>query len=105
MGYAVLLSTSPILDGSAKAVMLEWGSKKIHRVVRSTLAAEAAAMSFSFDRAYFARAVMQEILHGRGQHFREVTPNVPLALQLTADSNLMESLDGKMGLGTDCKSL
>ena len=105
MGYAILLSTSPILDGSSKAVMLEWGSKKIHRVVRSTLAAEAAAMSFAFDRAFFARAVMQEILYGRSQHFREVAPNVPLALQLTADSDLMESLDGKMGLGTDCKSL
>ena len=105
MGYAILLSTSPILDGSAKAVMLEWGSKKIHRVVRSTLAAEAAAMSFAFDRAFFARAVMQEILYGRTQHFREVAPNVPLALQLTADSDLMESLVGKLGLGTDCKSL
>ena len=48
---------------------------------------------------------MQEILCGRTQHFREVAPNVPLALQLTADSDLMESLVGKMGLGTDCKSL
>ena len=86
MGYAILLSTSPILDGSAKALMLEWGSKKIHRVVRSTLAAEAAAMSFAFDRAFFARAVMQKISHGRTQHFREVAPNVPLALQLTAMS-------------------
>jgi hypothetical protein len=44
--------------------LLEWGSKRIHRVVRSTLAAEAAAMAHGYDRAVYLRALLGEVLHG-----------------------------------------
>ena len=36
MGLAVLMSTGKILEGSDTANMIEWSSKKIHRVVKST---------------------------------------------------------------------
>ena len=104
-GWAILLTTTDILDGTAKANMVEWGSRKIHRVVKSTLAAEAAAMSFGFDRAMFAREVFTEILYDRNLHWRDVAPRVPLALQLAASSGLMENMECPIGLATDCKSL
>ena len=105
MGSAVLISTTKILEGSDTANLLEWGSRKIHRVVKSTLAAEAAAMSYGFDRALFAREVYTELVHGRDRRLRDVAPAVPLALQLTAESGLMEELVIPIGMATDCKSL
>ena len=99
MGSAVLISTSKILEGSDTANLVEWGSRKIHRVVRSTLAAEAAAMSYGFDRALFAREVFTELAHGRERRLKDHAPTVPLAIQLTAESEL------PIGLATDCKSL
>ena len=107
MSSAVLISTTKILEGSGSdtANLLEWGSRNIHRVVKSTLAAEAAAMSYGFDRALFAREVYTELVHGRDRRLRDVAPAVPLALQLTAESSLMEELVIPIGMATDCKSL
>ena len=99
MGSAVLISTSKILEGSDTANLVEWGSRKIHRVVKSTLAAEAAAMSYGFDRALFAREVFTEIAHGRERRMNNGPPTIPLALQLTTESEL------PVGMATDCKSL
>ena len=65
LGYATLMAERSILDGSARAKFLDWRSKRIHRDVKSTLAAEAAVMSFGFDRYIFARAVYSEIIAGR----------------------------------------
>ena len=70
MGLAVFMSTGKILEGSGTANMIEWHPKKIHRVVKSTLAAEAAAMSFGFDRAFFAREVFTEIVFGLDRKWR-----------------------------------
>ena len=105
MGLAVLMATNKILEGSDIANMIEWSSKKIHRVVKSTLAAEAAAMSFGFDRTYFAREVFTEIMFGRDRKWRDVAPIIPLALQLTAESGLTQDLSFPVGMATDCKSL
>ena len=85
--------------------MIEWHSKKIRRVVKSTLAAEATAMSFGFDRTLFAREVFTEIMFGRDRKWRDVPPNIPLASQLTAESGLTQDLSFPVGMATDCKPL
>lgn len=82
MGFAVLIADKEILEGKARAVMVDWGSKKIQRVVKSTIAAEAAAMSFGFDRAFFARAVLAEMISGREGMCQWIPPNTPLAVHL-----------------------
>ena len=68
-----------ILGGSARANLLNWESKKIHRVVNSTLAAETAAMSFEFERSIFARAVFSEINAGRSTAWQMMSKDIPLA--------------------------
>ena len=64
LGYTTLMAERSILDGLARDNLLGWGPKKIHRVVKSTQAAEAAAISFGLDRSIFARAVYSEINAG-----------------------------------------
>ena len=44
--------------------MVEFGSSVIHRVVRSTLAAEAAALSTALDRQLYLRLVLESLIHG-----------------------------------------
>ena len=83
MGLAVLMATSTILEGSDTASLLEWLSKKTHRVVKSTLAAEAAAMSYGFDRTFFAREVYTEITSGRSRRWKDISPSAPMIIQFT----------------------
>ena len=105
LGYATLMAERSILDGSAHANLLDWGPKKIHRVVKSTLAAEAAAMSFGFDRSIFARAVYSEINAGRSTAWQMMSEDIPLAIQLTDHDGHLPGNDIALGLATDCKSL
>ena len=105
LGYATLMAERSILDGSARANFLGWGSKKIHRVVKSTLAAEAAAMSFGFDRSIFARAVFSEINAGRSTAVQLMSKNIPLAIQLADHAGHLPGGGIALGLATDCKSL
>ena len=105
LGYATLTAERSILDGSARANLLGWGSKKIHRVVKSTLAAEAAAMSFGFDRSIFARAVYSEINAGRSTAWQMMSKDIPLAIQLADRDGNLPGNDIALGLATDCKSL
>ena len=44
------------------AALVEWSSKRIHRVVRSTLAAEGGALSNAHDRSDFARVIFAEMM-------------------------------------------
>ena len=94
-----------ILDGSARANLLDWGSKKIHRVVKSTLAAEAAAMSFGFDRSIFARPVYSEINAGRSTAWQIMYKDIPLAIELADHDGHLPGNDIALGLATACKSL
>ena len=106
LGYATLMMAErSILDGSACANLLGWGSKKIHRVVKSTLAAEAAAMSFGFDRSIFARAVFSETNAGRSIAWQPMSKDIPLAIQLADHAGHLPGGDIALGLATDCKSL
>ena len=105
MGLAVLMPTGKMLEGSDTANMIEWRSKKIHSVVKSTFAAEAAAMSFVFDRTFFAREVFTEIMCGRDRKWQDVPPIMSVALQLTAESGLTQDLSYPVEMATDCKTL
>ncbi|CAK0857899.1 unnamed protein product, partial [Prorocentrum cordatum] len=59
----ILLLTDEKFEAK-KVNVVDWCSSKIHRVVRSTLAAEAASASYGFDRACFVRTALAEILYG-----------------------------------------
>lgn len=69
---------------------IAWNSKQIRRVVRSTLSAEAYAMSSSLDKLTWIRCMWHFILD---PNFRRQTPEISLQKCLTAL------------LITDCKSL
>ena len=86
-GYAILISSTDLYDGVAQAHLVDWGSSKIHRKVKSTLAAEAASCQRAYDRAIFARVMIYEIEHGLQGDWHEMCKRVPFSL------------------GTDCKSL
>ena len=61
-GFLLLLTDEKF---KAKVVnVVDWCSSKIHRVVRSTLAAESASASYGFDRACFVRTALAEMLYG-----------------------------------------
>ena len=44
------------------SMLIDWPITKIHRVVRSTLAAEAASASHAHDRATFVCVLIDEVL-------------------------------------------
>ena len=67
--------------------LVDWGSSKIHRKVKSTLAAEAASCQRAYDRAIFARVMIYEIEHGLQGDWHDMCKQVPISLR------------------TDCKSL
>ncbi len=86
-GYAIMLGSISLYDGNAVTHLIDWGCQKVHRKVRSTLAAEAVGAAVAYDRAMFARAMLAEIEHGLDGHWKEACKDIPFCL------------------GTDCKSL
>ena len=86
-GCAILISSTDLYDGVAQAHLVDWGSSKIHRKVKSTLAAEAAPCQRAYDRAIFARVMIYEIEHGLHGDWHGMCKQVPFSLR------------------TDCKSL
>jgi hypothetical protein len=68
--------------------VIEWSSGEIHRVVRSTLAAEAASASHAHDRGTFARVLLAELLFAQTE------------LPWTEAQRAV-----KYGLASDCSSL
>jgi hypothetical protein len=86
-GYAILVAPTELYDGPTVTHLVDWNSAKIHRKVRSTLAAEAASCSRAYDRSMYARAMMSEIENGKTGHWTKMCADVPFCL------------------GTDCRSL
>ena len=86
-GYCIMLAPTELYDGPTVTHLLDWSSAKIHRKIRSTLAAEAAGSSRAYDRAMYARAMIYEIENGRDRHWTKMCAQIPFCL------------------GTDCKSL
>ena len=57
-GSISLISTTDIATKLAKAKVVDWTSSRVHRVVKSTLAAEAAALAAAQDRNEFYRVAV-----------------------------------------------
>ena len=86
--YCIMLGSTDLFEGRATTHLLDWGSSKIHRKVKSTLAAEAASCSRAYDRAMYARAMIYEVEHGSSADpWEETCKKVPFCM------------------GTDCRSL
>lgn len=89
-GYLVMRSTESVLKATRPegVHLLDWASNKIYRVVRSTLAAEAASASHAHDRGTYVRVLLADLLSPRETVHWTVQQREVL-----------------YGLGTDCCSL
>ena len=67
LGFLSFISDDAIEKEECVCSQVEFGSSVIRRVVRSTLAAEAAALSTALDRQLYLRLVLESILHGEPQ--------------------------------------
>ena len=63
-GFVTIVTSGSIEAASVPATLVEFQSSTIHRVVRSTLAAEAASLSTALDRQLYVRLVLEALLHG-----------------------------------------
>jgi hypothetical protein len=89
-GHVIFVAQSESLTCAKETSMhvVEWSSGKIHRVARSTLAAEAASASHAHDRGTVARVLLAELLFAQTElHWTQAQRAV------------------KYGLVSDCSSL
>ena len=70
----------------APCCMVEWGSTRIKRVVKSTLAAEAAGFATGFDRAEFVRALIAVILRRTEEPWERMIMKIPMIASVDAKS-------------------
>ena len=63
-GNVILFGPRKHLQADAPVMIVSWASTKIHRVCRSTLAAEACSASHAHDTLAFLRAALAEWLYG-----------------------------------------
>ena len=73
---------------------MQWGSHRIKRVVKSTLASEAAALAEAQDQLEYARVLFSEMLGFKlvGRHWSEALKEIPGYLVVDAKS-LYDSLE------------
>ena len=64
MAFISLVTDSRVEHGYCHCGLVEYASNKISRVVRSTMAAERAALSTAVDRQLYLRALLQTLLYG-----------------------------------------
>ena len=62
-GYIIFLKGS-----NGRLCPISWASKKIKRVVKSTLAAEALALVEGLDACYFVKSILQEMIKVKHEH-------------------------------------
>ena len=99
--YCLMLCSTQLFEGKARTHLLDWGSSKIHRKMRSTLACEAASAAKAFDKGAFARVMLHEIENGRNGKWDQLNQD---DCDLKTDWTKM-CRDIPFCLGTDCKSL
>ena len=63
LGVATSFANPKVLEGTGPCCLMEWMSSRVKRVVRSSMACEAAAVSVGFEHGDFARAVLFEMLN------------------------------------------
>ena len=99
--YCLMLCSTDLYEGKARTHLLDWGSSKIHRKMRSTLACEAASAARAFDRGAYARVMLYEIENGLDHKWNKMDPD---DCDLKADwAQMCRKIP--FALGTDCKSL
>ena len=64
LGFMSFVADCDVEVTEATCSVIEYGSSVIHRVVRSTLAAEAASLSTALDRHLYARLVFESLIYG-----------------------------------------
>ena len=100
--YCLMLCSTDLYEGKTKTQLLEWGSGKIHRKMRSTLACEAASAAKAFDRGAYARVMLYEIENGWKHKWDRQDPDDPAEIRHDW-TTMCETIP--FALGTDCKSL
>ena len=87
-GEMIFVCEKSVTSTDVPAALVEWSSKRIHRVVRSTLAAEGGALSNAHDRSDFARVIFAEMMGKlpRTDHWQEALKVVPGYLVVDAKS-------------------
>ena len=87
-GLVLCLCEQKVLDREpGLAWIIEWSSKKLRRVVRSSTAAETLAAQNGLDAVEFAQAFLQEVLHGMvPREFQQWVPEVPSGLVIDSKS-------------------
>ena len=100
--YCLMLCSTKLYEGKAVTHLLDWGSGKIHRKMRSTLACEAASAAKAYDRGAYSRVMLHEIENGWKHKWDRHDPD---------DFGSMRENWSAMchkipfALGTDCKSV
>lgn len=59
-----------LVDKSQNAALMNWNSKRLRRVVRSTLAAETLALSDAVDTAYMINKMLSQLILNNGEKFK-----------------------------------
>ena len=99
--YCLMLCSTKLYEGKARTHLLDWGSGKIHRKMRSTLACEAASAAKAFDRGAYARVMLYEIENSWKHKYERFDED---DCHLRQDwSHMCQKVP--FALGTDCKSL
>ena len=64
-GYMIMATTKKDFKARrGQGLIIDWGSHRVKRVVKSTLASEAAGCSQAYDKAVFARYLISHIFYG-----------------------------------------
>ncbi|CAE7253172.1 RE1 [Symbiodinium sp. CCMP2592] len=87
-GLLLCLCDRDVLEQKpGKTWIIEWASKKLRRVVRSSTAAETLAAQNGLDAVEFAQAFLQEILFGMSpRQFQQWVPEHPSGLVIDSKS-------------------
>ena len=93
-GYMLFVANNGVASSDDQAAMVEWSSHRIKRTVRSTLAAEAAALSEAQDRAEHARVVLAEML---GTNISVWSDALKIPCYYVIDANSLYDLLNKQG--------
>ena len=77
-GYAIVMGSKKMATHErVRTALVDWGSTKIRRVVKSTLAAEACGCSTGYDRAVYIRAILSELLGSTGKTWQDRALTIP----------------------------
>ena len=95
-GYIILVCNRDVATKETAAAAVQWGSHRIKRVVKSTLASEAAALAEAQDNLEYARVLFAEMLGfdtgPGGRQWQEALGEIPGYLVVDAKS-LYDSLE------------